>query len=86
MGVKERVFSILGQELAIDPSTLDPEQDIRQQFDTDTLGIVRCASKIEQHFDVDLPISIVETRTLNELLEMVHKVVEERRKARESGV
>ncbi|MBD3343430.1 MAG: hypothetical protein GF401_00035 [Chitinivibrionales bacterium] len=76
---KAKVFNIVGEEIETDIDSLDPDKDLREQSCIDTMGIVRCASKIEQQFDVDLPVSIVETRTLNELLDVVYKVIEERK-------
>ncbi len=70
---KTRIFNIIQKEVSLDPATLDPEGDLREQISIDSMQFVTIIARLEKEFEIEIPISVMEAATLNEFLEIVEK-------------
>jgi acyl carrier protein len=68
---KQKILDLIRKEVSIDPATINPDQDLRQQVLLDSMQFVGIAARIETAFDIELPITVMEVSTLNQFLEKV---------------
>ena len=68
---KQKILELIQKEVSIDPATINPDQDLRQQVLLDSMQFVGIAARIVAAFDIKLPITIMEVSTLNQFLEKV---------------
>jgi acyl carrier protein len=69
--LRKWLFEIIRKNIEIDPATLDPEKPIREQVSLDSMQFVSVIARIELELNIELPISIMEVRTLHEFLATV---------------
>ena len=74
--IRQKIFDLIQSEVSVDPTTIDPDQDLRQQVLLDSMQFVSLAARIEIVFGIELPITVMEISTLNQFLEMVEKELE----------
>jgi acyl carrier protein len=67
-GLKNRVFDVIKREITVDPATVVPDQDLRDQINLDSMQFVSILARLEKEFDIEIPISAMEARTLDEFL------------------
>jgi acyl carrier protein len=67
-GLKNRVFDVIKKEITVDPSTVVPDKDLRDQINLDSMQFVSILARLEKEFDIEIPISAMEVRTLDEFL------------------
>jgi acyl carrier protein len=65
---KKRIFDILQKEVRLDPSSIDPNSDFRDQISIDSMQFVALLARLEKEFDIEIPISVMEAKTLSEFL------------------
>jgi acyl carrier protein len=65
---KRRIFDVLQKEVRVDPSTIDPDGDFREHINIDSMQFVAIIARLEKEFDIEIPISVMESKTLNEFL------------------
>jgi acyl carrier protein len=70
---RNRLIQAISEELSFDILTLDPERDIEEQVSLDSMQLVGVASKIERLLDIELPLSVMESRTLNDFFAIIDK-------------
>ncbi len=73
---RDRVFAVIQKVVAIDPTTLDPDTDIRDQVSFDSMQFVEVTARVEKEFGIELPIAAMEARTINDFLEVVGRAME----------
>jgi acyl carrier protein len=71
--LKQRVLSILQSELNVDPSTVNPDADLRDQVHLDSMQFVSLIARLEIDLRIEVPMSILEVKTLNEFLEAIER-------------
>lgn len=71
--IQQQIFSVIEKEIHIDPTTIDPDKDLREQISLDSMQFVRLIARLEEKFSIELPISIMEVSTLNEFLTIVNQ-------------
>ena len=69
--VKEKVFEIIRGAVRIDPTTLDPERDIREQVSFDSMQFVILTAAVEDKLGIELPLEVMEARTIGGFLKIV---------------
>ncbi len=69
--LKNKIFGIMQKDIHIDPASIDPDKPIREQISLDSMQFVSITARIELEMNIELPISIMEVRTLNEFLAVV---------------
>jgi acyl carrier protein len=74
-GVRERLFSMLGNDFNIKLDEIDPDRPVFEQLPLDSMQLVAIAAKIEEAFGIELPLNFMENPTLNHLLELVENAV-----------
>jgi acyl carrier protein len=65
---KKKIFDILQKEVRLDPASIDPNTDFRDQISIDSMQFVALLARLEKEFDIEIPISAMEAKTLNEFL------------------
>jgi acyl carrier protein len=73
--LKKKLFGIIQKDISIDPASLDPKKPIRDQISLDSMRFVSIIARIELELDIELPMSVMEARTLNEFLIIIDDVV-----------
>jgi len=68
-----RIFNIIKKELCIDPSGIDLNADLREMSLLDSMEFVAIVARIEMDMDIELPIHIIDVKTLNEFLDVIEK-------------
>jgi acyl carrier protein len=71
--LRQKIFGIIQQDINADPSKIDPDKPIRDQIALDSMQFIGIVARIELDLNVELPISVMEARTLNEFLSVVEK-------------
>lgn len=69
--LSERIFSIVKKYANIDLTTINPDKDFGEQVSLDSIQYVSIITRLEEELGVELPISIMEIRTLNEFLSII---------------
>jgi acyl carrier protein len=72
---KNRVFDIIGNSIGVDPLSIDPAAPIRDQISLDSMQFVSVVGRIELEMNMEVPMSVMEAKTLNEFLEIVDKSI-----------
>jgi acyl carrier protein len=72
---RKRLFDIIRKDIDIDPATLDLEKPIREQISLDSMRFVGIIARIELELNIELPISIMESKTLHDFLTTVEETV-----------
>ena len=75
-GIKEKLFSILGNDFNFKLDGIDPDRPIFDQLPLDSMQIVAIMAKVEEIFNIELPLSFMEKPTLNHFIELVVGAVE----------
>lgn len=70
---KQKIFGLIQKDINADPSKIDPDKPIRDQIALDSMQFVGIVARIEIELGVELPMSVMEARTLNEFLAVVEK-------------
>ena len=71
--VKEQIFGIIREAVRIDPTALDTDRDIREQVSLDSMQFVMLTAAVEAKLGIELPLEVVEVRTLGEFLRIVEQ-------------
>lgn len=70
---KKKIFDILQKEVRLDPSSIEPNSDFRDQISIDSMQFVALLARLEKEFDIEIPISVMEAKTLNEFLGLLDR-------------
>jgi acyl carrier protein len=73
--LKRRLFGIIQKDINIDPATLDPDKPIREQISLDSMRFVSIIARIELEMNIELPMTVMEAKTLNEFLALIGEVI-----------
>jgi acyl carrier protein len=68
---RQKILDLIQKEVSIDPATINPDQDLRQQVLLDSMQFVSIAARVETAFNIELPITVMEVSTLNQFMEVV---------------
>ena len=69
--LNKKLFSILATDFSIDLDKIDPGRSIFEQVPVDSMQLVAIAAKIEQEFGIELPLTIMENPTLDNLIAQI---------------
>jgi acyl carrier protein len=69
--VYQTVARVVQQELDVVLSDIEPDTDLRAQANIDSMQYVALSVILEDALKIELPISIMRARTLNEILDIV---------------
>jgi acyl carrier protein len=67
--LQSAVFQLTQDELGVDLARIDPDIEIRQQLDIDSLQLIRMYAAVVEYFQIDVPMSIMGAKTLREILD-----------------
>jgi acyl carrier protein len=73
--LRDRVFAVIKRTVHIDPSTLDASREIRDQVSFDSMQFVALTAAIEKELAIELPVTVMEARTLSEFLRVVDEAM-----------
>jgi acyl carrier protein len=65
---RQRVFGIIKAVANVDPATLDPSKNLRDQISLDSMQFMSVIAKLENDLNIELPISAMEAETLGDFL------------------
>jgi|GEM_PF-811937 Phosphopantetheine attachment site. len=71
--LKQKIFGLIQKDINADPSTIDPDRPIRDQVGLDSMQFVGVVARIELELGIELPMSVMEVKTLNEFMAVVEK-------------
>jgi acyl carrier protein len=74
--LKRKLFGIIQKDINIDPATIDPDKPIREQISLDSMRFVSIIARIELEMNIEIPISVMEAKTLNEFLSIIEMIIE----------
>jgi acyl carrier protein len=69
--IPEKIKDIIAKEARIDLSRLDPDTDIREQANVDSMQFVAIFARLEREFGIELPLKAMGARTLNEFVSAI---------------
>ncbi len=75
---RDKVLAIIREATNMDPNAIDPEADLQTQISLDSMQYVSLTSKIEIALDVELPLDVIESQTLNDFMSKIDTALEER--------
>ncbi len=75
---RDKVLAIIREATNMDPNSIDPEADLQTQISLDSMQYVSLTSKIEIALDVELPLDVIESQTLNDFMSKIDTALEER--------
>lgn len=67
------MFEIIKEAVKVDPSMLDAERDIGEQVSFDSMQFVMLAAAVEAKLGIELPLEVMEARTLGGFLDVVER-------------
>jgi len=65
---KQKIFDCVQKETSINLSSIDPSHDFLGQANLDSMQFVAVMARLEKEFDIEIPISAMESNTLNDFL------------------
>ncbi len=69
--LQNRLYRAIEKDTNVDPASLDPDKPIRDQISLDSMRFVSIIARIELEFDIELPMSAMEVKTLGEFLKII---------------
>jgi acyl carrier protein len=76
--VKNKLVKVLNKSTGVDISTINPEGNLREQINLDSMQIVSIIAQIEEEFKIDVPMTIMGVKSFNEFLKIVEKAIKEK--------
>ena len=73
--VKEAVVSVIEDELGYQIEEADYNKDFREHTNIDSMQFISIAARLEEKFDIDLPIEIMGVNTLSEFIKFIEKEI-----------
>ena len=77
--LRDQISALLSRDLDFDLSTIDPDKDFRDQVRLDSMQFIAIMARFEMEFGIEVPTSIMELHTFNELIDFIEKLVEEKK-------
>lgn len=75
--VGRKILDIVAGEFpSLHLSTIDPDAPLHEWFDMDSIQLVALMAKIEENLEIEIPLSALESETLNEFFAIIEKQVE----------
>jgi|WetSurMetagenome_2_1015567.scaffolds.fasta_scaffold00027_13 acyl carrier protein len=66
--LQNRIYRVIQSAVNIDPTTIDPAKNLREQVNLDSMQFVAVLAKLETEFNIELPISAMEAQTFGDFL------------------
>ena len=73
--VRQRLMDLLKRETEIDVDRIDPNQDILKQVAIDSMQMLEIYAAIIDEFGIDVPMSIMQAKTLTGIISALAKEV-----------
>jgi acyl carrier protein len=71
---RSRILEIIYEEVPyLKLQEIDPNAPLSEKMDMDSVQIVGVISKIEEMLNIEIPLSILEVKTLNQFLAVIEK-------------
>jgi acyl carrier protein len=72
MDTFEKIRTLLAEQLDIDPNTIEPDSDIMNDFEADSLDIVDMIMTLEDEFGIEVPDEAIENlHTVGDVVQFV---------------
>ncbi len=73
--IRARVIRVVQTETGLNVAGIDPDADLRQQVNLDSMQYVAISVAIENALGIELPIEVLKARTFNQFLRLVNSEV-----------
>ena len=73
--IKQKIDEIIFSDIGIRPESIDPNQMIRDQVSLDSMQFIGLVAKLEIELEVELPVGIMQVKTLREFYWEIEKVL-----------
>jgi len=67
--IAEKINTIIASLTNLSIDELDPQKDLKDQIDLDSMQFVAIAARIEEELKIEIPISIMNVKSLNDFFE-----------------
>jgi acyl carrier protein len=75
--ILERLYAVIQDELGIDPRRLDTSKNFIFELGLDSVQLMAVSMRIDAEFGINLPMTIIESATLADFLQVFKKQIEE---------
>lgn len=72
---KKELLKLIETEMGVNLNDINPDRDIREQIDLDSMQMVSLSAKVEERYNIELPLSVMGVTTLNEFISIVENEV-----------
>lgn len=66
--IKEKIITIVKDEIGLDLSKIDPDRDIREQILLDSMQFVEIYAAVVEELNIQVPLSVMSAKTFTEIL------------------
>ena len=74
--LKEKMVSIVKNEFDLDISEINPEGDIVEELELDSLQFVELYAAVIEEFNIEVPITLMNLKTFNEILNVLYREIQ----------
>jgi acyl carrier protein len=71
--IRGKVLQIIEKETGLASGEIDPDRDFDELVSLDSMQMVSIASRIEKTLDIELPLSVMNVKTLNEFIALLEE-------------
>jgi acyl carrier protein len=75
INTKIKVFEIVNKVSGGRVTSINPDGDVRQELSLDSIQIVELFAMLENEFNIELPLTILNVKTGREFLEIIEKSI-----------
>jgi acyl carrier protein len=69
--LRQKLLEIIEAESGIPSAEIDADADFREEAYLDSMQFIAIAARIEDEFNIELPITVINVTTLNEFLDFL---------------
>jgi acyl carrier protein len=69
--IKEQIIRLVKEEIGIDLSEIDPNIDLREQVNIDSLQITEIYAAVVDELNIQVPLSLMGASTFHEILDVL---------------
>jgi acyl carrier protein len=76
VNTKIKVFEIVNKVSGGRVTSINPDGDVRQELSLDSIQIVELFAMLENEFNIELPLTILNVKTGREFLDIIEKSID----------
>jgi acyl carrier protein len=75
--LRDKVFAIIEKDIPDTIADIDPDAELRTQLSVDSMLFVRVLARLEAELGIEIPMSAMESKTLNEFLGILERQIQQ---------